>query len=136
MITDIARYKKGYKPEVTNPQHTKVEIFKGKVKRKCLNLGLEFSFLTNCFRQSINTEKYCVTNYLNIGLWKCIIESMKIYKPEVTNPQHTEDEIFKVKVKNKNLNSEIGFYFLTNCFRQSVKKTNNCVINYQYFSSL
>jgi hypothetical protein len=25
---------KGYKPEVTNPQRTKVEIFKGKVKNK------------------------------------------------------------------------------------------------------
>jgi hypothetical protein len=42
------------KPEVTNPQHTK-----GKVICKCLNLGLEFCFLTNCFRQFINTEKYC-----------------------------------------------------------------------------
>jgi hypothetical protein len=32
-------YMKGYKPEVTNPQHTKVEIFKGKVKNKTtLNL--------------------------------------------------------------------------------------------------
>jgi hypothetical protein len=51
-------YMKGYKPEVTNPQHTKVEIFKRKVKRKCLNLELEFYFLTNCFRQSTNTEKY------------------------------------------------------------------------------
>jgi hypothetical protein len=59
---------KSYKPEVTNPQHTKVEIFQGKIKRKYLNLGLEFSFLTNCFRQSINKEKYCVTNYLNTGL--------------------------------------------------------------------
>jgi hypothetical protein len=30
---------KGYKPEVTNPQHTKVEIFKGRVKSKItLNL--------------------------------------------------------------------------------------------------
>jgi hypothetical protein len=30
---------KGYKPEVKNPQHTKVEIFKGKVKNKItLNL--------------------------------------------------------------------------------------------------
>jgi hypothetical protein len=29
----------GYKPEVTNPQHTEVEIFKGKVKNKItLNL--------------------------------------------------------------------------------------------------
>jgi hypothetical protein len=55
---------KGYK----RPQHTKVELFQGKIKRKYLNLGLEFSFLTNCFRQSINTEKYCVTNYLNTGL--------------------------------------------------------------------
>jgi hypothetical protein len=87
---------KGYKPEVANSQHTKVEILKGKVKHKCLNLGLEFYFLTNCFRQSINTEKYCVTNYLNIGLCKWIIEATKIYKPEVTNPQHTEVEIFKV----------------------------------------
>jgi hypothetical protein len=87
---------KGYKPEVANSQHTKVEIFKGKVKHKCLNLGLEFYFLTNCFRQSINTEKYCVTNYLNVYLWKWIIETTKIYKPEVTNPQHTEVEIFKV----------------------------------------
>jgi hypothetical protein len=113
---------KGYKPEVTNPQHTKVEIFKGKVKRKCLNLGLEFSFLTNCFKQSTNTEKKSVTYYLNIGLWKWIIEAMKIYKPEVTNPQHTEGEIFKVKVKNKNLYSEIGVFILTDCFRQSVNK--------------
>jgi hypothetical protein len=32
-------YIKGYKPEVTNPKHTKVEIFKGKVKNKItLNL--------------------------------------------------------------------------------------------------
>jgi 3-deoxy-D-arabino-heptulosonate 7-phosphate (DAHP) synthase len=32
-------YLKGYKPEVTDPQHTKVEIFKGKVKNKItLNL--------------------------------------------------------------------------------------------------
>jgi hypothetical protein len=32
-------YMKGYKPEVTNPQHTKVEIFKGKVKNNItLNL--------------------------------------------------------------------------------------------------
>jgi hypothetical protein len=30
---------KGYKPEVTDPQHTKVEIFKGKVENKItLNL--------------------------------------------------------------------------------------------------
>jgi hypothetical protein len=42
---------KGYKPEVTNPQHTKLEIFKGKVKRKCLNLRLGFYFLTNCIYQ-------------------------------------------------------------------------------------
>jgi hypothetical protein len=45
----------GYKPELTNPQHTEVEIFKGKIKRKYINLGLEFYFLTKCFRQSINT---------------------------------------------------------------------------------
>jgi hypothetical protein len=50
---------KDYKPEVTNPQHAKVVIFKGKVKCRCLNLRLEFYFLTNCFRQSINTKKYC-----------------------------------------------------------------------------
>jgi hypothetical protein len=84
---------------VTNPQHTKVEIFKGKVKRKCLNLGLEFYFITDCFRQSTNTEKYCVTNYLDIGLWKWVIEAIKIYKQEMTNPQHTEVDIFKVKIK-------------------------------------
>jgi hypothetical protein len=35
---------------------------------------------------------------------------MKIYKP-VTNPQHIEVEIFMVKVKNKNLNSEIEVLF-------------------------
>jgi hypothetical protein len=110
-LFELQRLYEGYKPEVTNPQHTKVEIFKGKVKRKCLNLGLEFYFLTNCFRQCVNTEKYCVTNYLNIGLWKWIIEATKIYKPEVTNPQHTEVEICKFKVKNKNLNSEIGVLF-------------------------
>jgi hypothetical protein len=28
---------KGYKPELTNPQHTKVEIFQCKVKHKILN---------------------------------------------------------------------------------------------------
>jgi hypothetical protein len=89
---------KGYKPEVTNAQHTKDEIFKGKVKRKCLNLGLQFYFITKCFRQSINTDKYCVANYLNVGLWKWIIEAKKIYKPEVTNRQKTEVEICKEKV--------------------------------------
>jgi hypothetical protein len=36
---DMIGHLKGYKPEVTNPQHTKVEIFKGKVKNKItLNL--------------------------------------------------------------------------------------------------
>jgi hypothetical protein len=45
------QYLKGYKPEVTNPQHTKFEIFKGKVKNKKLisDIGVLFSnklFLT------------------------------------------------------------------------------------------
>jgi hypothetical protein len=35
----LRRRKKGYKPEVTNPQHNLAEIFKGKVKNKItLNL--------------------------------------------------------------------------------------------------
>jgi hypothetical protein len=78
---------KGYKPEVTNPQHTKLEIFKGKVKDKYLNLRLEFCFQTNCFRQLIN-RKNCIMNYQNSSPWKWLIEATKVYRPEATNTQH------------------------------------------------
>jgi hypothetical protein len=40
---------KGYKPEVTDPQHTKVEVFKGKVKNKItLFFSEKFTRLQHC----------------------------------------------------------------------------------------
>jgi hypothetical protein len=41
---------KGYKPEVTNPQHTKVEIFKGKVENKITLIlcSRKFTRLQHC----------------------------------------------------------------------------------------
>jgi hypothetical protein len=47
------------------------------------------------------------------------------YKPEVTNPQHTKVEIFKGKVKNKNLNSEIGVLFSNKLFLTVNKHKNH-----------
>lgn len=38
---------KGQEPNVTNPQHTKMQIFKGKVKNKTVNSENGVSFLTN-----------------------------------------------------------------------------------------
>jgi hypothetical protein len=67
-------------------------------------IGVLFS---NKLFQTVNKhKKYCVTNYLNIGLCKLIIEAVKIYKPEACK-SYTKVEIFKVKFKNKNLNSQI-----------------------------
>jgi hypothetical protein len=50
---------------------------------------------------------------------------MKGYKPEVTNPQHIKAEIFKGKVKNKNLNSEIGVLFSNKLFLTVNKHKNH-----------
>jgi hypothetical protein len=44
------------------------------------------------------------------------LEYMKGYKPEVTNSQHTKVDIFKGKVKNKNLNSKTGVLFSNKLF--------------------
>jgi hypothetical protein len=50
---------------------------------------------------------------------------LKGYKPEVTNPQHTKVEIFKGKVKNKKLNSEIGILFSNKLFLTVNKHKNH-----------
>jgi hypothetical protein len=46
---------------------------------------------------------------------------MKVYKSEMTNPQHTTVEIFKGKVENKNSNSEIGVLFSNKLFLTVIK---------------
>jgi hypothetical protein len=55
------------------------------------------------------------------------------YKPEVTNPQHTKVEIFKGKVKNKNLNSEIGVLFSNKLFLTVNKHKNHIFKNSLFF---
>jgi hypothetical protein len=76
---------KGYKPEVTNPQHTKAEIFKGKVKNKItVNLCSEkFTRLQHCtvsvavshvwHKINLCLEFNEMTNQLFTILWVCHI---------------------------------------------------------------
>jgi hypothetical protein len=54
---------------------------------------------------------------------------MKGYKSEVTNLQHTKVELFKDKIKNKNLNSEIGVLFFNKQFLTANKHKNHMLIN-------
>jgi hypothetical protein len=58
-------------------------------------------------------------------LWR----HLKGYKPEVTDPQHTKVEIYKGKIKNKNLNSEIGVLFPNKLFLTVNKHKNRMLIH-------
>jgi hypothetical protein len=68
---DVVTHIKAYKPEVTNPQHTEVEIVKGKVKRKRLhqnyNLRTESTDTNVDINSGVRVSKVCtVTTKKNI----------------------------------------------------------------------
>jgi hypothetical protein len=77
----VRRYTMGYKPEVTDPQHTKIDIFKGKDTNKTVRseiVGLLSSICKEiCYELSIHFIMFVTFQNLSFGYRSCNFDFTK-----------------------------------------------------------